>query len=592
MTNNISEKSNPKQGGSYGLLSMIGIIIGTVIGSGIFIKNQSLMEGSNSVILTFIAWLIGGLVVVCVMLSFIEISSITKIKKEQGTFTNWSRHLWGQKTSKFIGVYFTLIYFPLILASEAIYASQKLIEVSAIDNALNDKTYLIWFIITSFSLFIIFCSFYINIISIKPGKAFTSTISIVKLIPLFTVIFVALIVVGGIKVGNVSGPNEIFNPDNELTNGGLQEGGFGDSLLKILIILPGVLFAFDGFLYANSLSNETKSPNTFKRAVIISIVIITLIYILFSLSTFLVAPLGEDNSYEISTILASLFPGAPIIGDLLIFAIFLSITSSTFGYAISSQWVLSDFSEANILRDLDGKMIRRNNVGNPYRAGWTMFFMSLTAISFFRISDLMTIGWIDVALNGASIGTTEMTNYGSDLFTVINFAIYAIIIVGALKNRFSEKQEVEKVKGFNVFAVIAIFITTIVSTWMGYDILFNSMLIPIFSNSGEGITEELIISLSKLIVFVTLVSTYVIVLLIVVKEDSKVTDKEWEQKNVYRYAYENHVKYKDFKDFLPNDSENKDYTKAYQEIKRLFLEKSKNDDDEIKQQKNNKKDDT
>ncbi len=559
MSNNTQGHSNQSR---YGMLSMIGIIVGTVMGSGIFIKNQSLMNDSQSVILTSIAWIIGGIVVISMMLAFIEVSSITKLKNEQGTFTNWSRRLYGEKFSRFVGVYFTLIYFPLVISSEVVYAGQKLTEMSFIADGITGAgpgIWLNWYVITIIAFAILAISFIVNILWVKPGKAFTSTISIVKVIPLLVVILGFVLVLGSVTVGEIDDINPIFNPSSDM-NTGLH--GFFHSFSTILLIMPGVMFAFDGFLYANSMSTETKTPNTYKNAAIISIAIITTIYLLFSLATFAIAPSIVDEvtgeviyHYTIGDIFDAMFPSLKIVANILVFLIFLSITSATFGYAISSQWSFADASEGNLLKDANGHLIRRNKAGNPYKAGWLMFMMSIVSVFFFRMADLTTIVMIfDTGVpSDATIAisdySTPMTDFISDFYTLLNFALYSVMIFGAVMNRRTRRNEVEEVKGFYVFATIALIVVGLTTVVFGIDVFVSGMILPIFN----GFDADGVKSLSKVFVLAVLFTVYGLTLWWVWVSSASITENERGRKQVFRHAYEHHVPYHIFADAMAHD---------------------------------------
>ncbi len=152
----------------YGLLTLIAIIVGTVIVSGIYVKNGSLVEQSESIILSTIGWVIGGLIVLSMLVAFIEIVSITNKKKEQGTFTAWSRYLWGERSSKLIGGYFLFIYFPLIMASESIFAANEFYMIFYPEGTGGNEV--AWYFIISIIAFcIIAFAFAITSFTVKPG---------------------------------------------------------------------------------------------------------------------------------------------------------------------------------------------------------------------------------------------------------------------------------------------------------------------------------------------------------------------------------------------------------------------------------------
>ena len=561
--NNIAEKR------SYGTLSMVAIIVGMVIGSGIFIKNQDLMETTNSVILTTIGWIIGGLVVLSMMLAFIEISSITKIKKEQGTFKNWSKHLFNEKTARYVGVYFTFIYFPLVLAAESIFASNQLMQIGFISDHLINNQGSLWLLITTITVLIVLAAFFVNSLWVKPGKTFNSIGSIVKLIPLFLVIITGILLVAGVTINGNNDYNEIFNPDDP-TNSGLDENS--SNIGALLAILPGVLFAFDGFLYANSMSNETKTPGTFKRAVVIAVVFITLTYILFSITSMLIAPVDEglDNPYEISTILTYIF--GEVMGNILVFIIFISITSATFGYAVSTMWALADYSDTNEIRDMEGKLIRRNKVGNPEGAGMRMLLYALIAIAAIRFMDLVALGSFSLSgddLTAGNYSATIMADYTSDVFTVFNFGFYAFIIFGGLMNRVNKKNEVEKIKGFWFFGILTLIIMTGVVGYMAYDIVVKSIFIPIFNSSTS---DEIIESVCKLVVVIAMVTTFLSLSYFIDKNVKDAEPSVWAYKRIFRKAYELHIPYSQYSSSIPEDV-HADYKDAYKKLEELSGQK-------------------
>ncbi|NOQ50274.1 MAG: amino acid permease, partial [Mycoplasmataceae bacterium] len=478
----------------YGLLTMIATIIGIVIGSGIFIKNAGLIETTQSAILSTIGWLIGGLVVIAMLIAFIEISSITKKKNEQGTFSSWSKYLWSDKMSKYVGVYFTFLYFPLVLGEETIFAANELVGIF-------DNISLFWmFAITTFLTFVILiAAFMINSFSQKPGQRIVSAGTMIKIIPLVSLVLLAVLIFFGVVIQNGDGApvttNSIFDPNANI-NLGLHDDE--SNFLQVLLILPAILFAFDGFLFANSLSTETKKPSTYKTAAIIAITIITLVYILFSLSSYMLADttLNEDgimvsDNFGIQPIFIHIFGESlgKLIGTFIEITIFISIITATFAYSITSMWTLSDYSNINEIRDINGTLIRRNSAGVPTMAGIKMLTFALIAIVVIRGCDLINIlGILWLVDDGTNIvnnnNNVDMNSYTSDMTTIMNFSFYTLIIIGGVKNRFTKEVETEKVRGFFIFSAIATIIiafavldlagTVLIGSYNAIDALFNS----------------------------------------------------------------------------------------------------------------------
>jgi amino acid transporter len=80
-----------------------------------------------------------------------------------------------------------------------------------------------------------------------------------KTIPLFTVIFIAFIALG---TGDGIAPT--MNPIVPIEEGSdiMKESNFS----TIILALPPIMFAFDGFVYSASMQNEAKDQKTFMTA--------------------------------------------------------------------------------------------------------------------------------------------------------------------------------------------------------------------------------------------------------------------------------------------------------------------------------------
>ena len=69
-----TEKS-PELKRSLGLWSALSIVIGTIIGSGIFFKQASVLDSAGSSTLALLAWILGGLITLTSGLTVAEIGS-------------------------------------------------------------------------------------------------------------------------------------------------------------------------------------------------------------------------------------------------------------------------------------------------------------------------------------------------------------------------------------------------------------------------------------------------------------------------------------------------------------------------------------
>ncbi len=427
----MKNESNSK----YGLLTIMSIIIGTVIGSGIYVKNDSLMNISESSILIFIGWIISGLLVISILIVFIEVSSITNRKNTQGTFLNYGTYLWNKKIGIIIGIYFAFFYLPIAVTMKAVFGTEKLFVLFENGNNLSNLNN--WLISSLVGFIILITIIGITIYFLKTTNGILKVGTIIKTIPLFIIIFLGFFTLVGFLNFSNGGTQDIFDPNSDV-NTGLSTNK--NNVLSLFLLIPPMMFTFDGFLFANSLSTEAKSKNTFKVAAISSIVIIILLYTLFSLFGIF---LSDGNNFQIQDIILNLFPNANILVDIIIFMVFISIFSSAFGSAVTGLWNISDSSNKNIVPDNNGYLIRRSKKNlNPTYSGILLLIISIIIFMYFRLFDGISMFFVE----GESFGYSSMTNYITNYTSLTNFVFYSVIVLGALSNRITNKEETEKSK--------------------------------------------------------------------------------------------------------------------------------------------------
>ncbi len=535
----------------YGLLSMISIIIGTVIGSGIYVKNKQLYLETGSTILSTISWIIGGLMVLAILIAMIEVSSITKKNNEQGTLNNWTSYFWNPKLTKIVSSYFLFIYFPLVIASESIFSVNQLFESYLFQNQL-----MAFMAITIISFIIVIIIFFITSLFITPGKIISIIGTSVKVIPLSFIILIMFIILFGGSVGEVGELNHIFDADAQINNNASLDPSVYDKspVLRVLLILPPILFAFDGFLYAASLSTEAKTESTYKTAAIFSIIFITIIFIAFSLSTFALADSeGGGEAFTISGVIKNIFPNSSWMVPTISIIIAFSILTATFAYATTSMWTLADSSNNNIVVDKKGSLIKRNKEGNPYKAGFLMLILSLIAIAYMRGLDGIAILSDD---QGVLVPGSEwvsayigISDFISIFYTVINFSFYTIIILGAFINRFTKKVEVEKSKAFIPASLFAMIGMSLIIVMMVYDIgegIVSGITGALGSSSDANASQQLALSIINLSTVISIIGAIVIVYIYLTISVGKQQDKTWFNKKPYQDAYSKHMTYEEY----------------------------------------------
>ncbi len=455
--------------GGYGLLSLMAMIIGIVIGSGIFAKNAGLISSAGSSAMVAISWLLGALIIITMVIAFLEIISVTEITGEQSTITNWGRRLVGVKFGKFSGIYFTLMYFPILLAG--------LFQIGA-DSFLHSLSYAItpdhtdsWYnglsavgfegaLITVALIFILIIAT-INAVSIKPGKYFQNLGTAVKTIPLIFIIVIFFMMIGSGDL-HFATNDELYNSGyaNGFTNNPL-DGTKNTAFLALMATMPAVLFAFDGFLLAGSLSREAKKPTTFRVAFIASIFFIVAIYLLYSMA---ILGMGDYTTNEhgaygsISNAIYSVFDAdtAAVLDPVVTGIITISILTGASGCSIASYRSMADLSTQNIFEDPNGDILQKNKSGINTNGAFLMIGIAL--IWFFIGSGFDS--YLTASGNG---GPLTVVGFSLDMIIVWAYFIYTIIILFAVINRFSKKTLVHKRLLFWPASIITIFCTFIIT---------------------------------------------------------------------------------------------------------------------------------
>ncbi len=94
----------------YGLITAICMVVGTVIGSGVFFKAQAILDKTNGDMpMGILAWLCGGIVMIFCVLAFSVMSQ--KYEKVNG-IVDYAEATVGSKYSYMVGWFMTTLYTP------------------------------------------------------------------------------------------------------------------------------------------------------------------------------------------------------------------------------------------------------------------------------------------------------------------------------------------------------------------------------------------------------------------------------------------------------------------------------------------------
>ncbi|HCL4576164.1 amino acid permease [Clostridium botulinum] len=279
---------------NLGLFDAIAIVIGMVIGSGIFFKPAIVFKNAGSPMLGILAWLAGGVITIASGLTVAEIAAA--IPKTGGIFV-YIKELYGEKFAFLLGWVQSIVYIPGSAAALSIILSIQITSFIPL-TAIEQKVLAIAFIIFIMIL---------NIISTKLVSKMQGVISIAKLIPI-----IAIIALGFIK-GTAKG--DILNISSSST-----VSGFGAALL-------GTLWAYDGWISVGNMTGELKNPKKdLPRSIIIGLGTTIVVYVLINLALINIMPMGaiitsEKPASDVAVVLLG-STGAKIISAGILISIF------------------------------------------------------------------------------------------------------------------------------------------------------------------------------------------------------------------------------------------------------------------------------
>lgn len=261
---------------SLGLWSALSLVIGTVIGSGIFFKQASVLQMTGSTNLALLAWLLGGVITLADGLTLSEIGS--QIPHTGGLY-QYMTHIYGEFWGFMSGWMQVIVYAPSIVGSIAGYLGLLMVNFFGISSFWKAPIAIITIVLVAV----------LNMLENRYGATFAIVTTICKLVPIL------VIIVFGLFFGNQSALGETITSVHQ------SMGNFGVAVL-------GTIFAYDGWILITNLGGEIKRPEKLlPLAIILGITIIIVLYlgvtygIFRSMSATRIDALGENATAYFAT---------------------------------------------------------------------------------------------------------------------------------------------------------------------------------------------------------------------------------------------------------------------------------------------------
>ncbi|MDA7026166.1 amino acid permease [Bacillus sp. CLL-7-23] len=296
-----------------GLFFALSLVIGTIIGSGVFMKPGSVLVYSGNAQIALFAWLLGGILTLAGGLTIAELG--TQIPKTGGLYT-YLEEIYGEFWGFLCGWVQIIIYGPAIIGALGLYFGSLMTHLFSWDKS--------WAALIGIITVAFLCI--INIVGTKYGGVVQAITTIGKLIP------IACIIIFGLWKGD----QHIFSA----VSNSIGEQNFGAAVLA-------TLFAYDGWILLTALGGEMKNPEKLlPKAMTGGLLIVTACYLLINVALLHVLPaeqivkLGENATSTAATMLFG-----SIGGKLISIGIIISIFGCLNGKVLTFPRVIFAMSE-------------------------------------------------------------------------------------------------------------------------------------------------------------------------------------------------------------------------------------------------------
>ncbi|KRL62649.1 amino acid permease [Lactobacillus psittaci DSM 15354] len=254
---------------SLGFTSAISIVIGTIIGSGIFFKQAAVLDSAGSSALAILAWILGGIIT---LTSGLTIAEIGAQMPYTGGLYIYIENIYGRMAGFLAGWMQIIIYGPAIIASVSGFMSILMANFFGLSSNWRIPLAICSIILIAF----------MNLFENKISATFSVVTTLGKLIP------IAAIIIFGLFWGNQNALGQTVSEISQSTS------NFGVAILA-------TLFAYDGWILIANLGGEMKNPQKLlPKAIILGISTVLVIYSLITIGIFRFLPanlihrLGEN----------------------------------------------------------------------------------------------------------------------------------------------------------------------------------------------------------------------------------------------------------------------------------------------------------
>ncbi|TCD45708.1 APC family permease [Streptococcus sp. X16XC17] len=385
---------------TYGLTTAIAMIVGVVIGSGIYFKvDDILVYAGGNVWLGMLVIALGSFAVVFGSLGISELA--TRHDENGGIFSYYARYI-SPGLAASLGLFSAYVYLPTVIAVVAWVAANFTLGSQS---SLEAQTLLA-------ALYLVILTF-LNIYSKMLAGYFQSLSTLIKIVPLLAIALVGLFWQG-----------QAPQLPQELTPIEPRDVGFG-----WLSALMPLYFAYDGWTVVANIAPEIKNPKrNLSRAFIIGPMLILVLYLIFFYGlTQILGPTYIMTTGNDAVIHATNLVYGPFISKILLVIIIIAVLGVSNGMLLATMRLPQAFAERGWIKsEKMAKIHLKYQLSVPASlsvAGVTLVWLGIHyLVSKFNLLPRSDISEITIVFNNTC-------------FIFLYFIVLRLFLKGEIKNR-------------------------------------------------------------------------------------------------------------------------------------------------------------
>lgn len=252
----------------YGLITAICLVVGIVIGSGVFFKAEKILTATGGNLpIAILAWIIGALIMIICAYTFSIMAA--KYEKVNG-IVDYAEVTLGKTYAYFFGWFMSIIYYPALTSVLSWVCARYTCVLVGIEDITGGTCMTI-------ACFYLCASYAVNALSPRLAGKFQVSTTIIKLIPLFLMAIMGTII--GIKSGTLAAN---FSTVPTLSQIEAVKPNYTPTPNALFTAIVAAAFAYEGWIIATSINSEIKDgKKNLPIALVGGTFLIAVIYILY-----------------------------------------------------------------------------------------------------------------------------------------------------------------------------------------------------------------------------------------------------------------------------------------------------------------------